>query len=307
MKKSLITLMLLLIKLIPIKNVSATSTIISKEKIDITRDCSLTLEYNYDEEQLDNINLKIYYIASVTEDYQYELSSNFSNYPVKINGIKTTDEWTTLESTLNAYIIADAIEANLSISNQKNKLVIQNLKPGLYFIQTKKIKTETATMIFDSFLIQLPNLTQTGDWDYNVYAYPKIEEYIPTQDKTTYTIMKQWKDNIKTRPDSIKIKIYQDGVFIEDQTLSKKNNWMYQFEATDDGNNWSVIEENIPTGYQVSIYQDKNNFIIVNTLNNYQKDNPKTLDNIKFYLFSLILSILGIILLIISIIFKKRR
>ena len=178
MKKILITI-IILINLIKPANVFALSTTLAKEEINNDTNCNVTLNYYYDDYKFDNTNVKIYHIASITKDFQYNLSSKFSSYPIKINGLKTDVELNILKQTIDSYIIADNIEELASYSITNNQVNINNLKPGLYFIKTNKIDTKNYTLIFDSFLLNLPELTSDGTWNYNLEVYPKIEEYIP--------------------------------------------------------------------------------------------------------------------------------
>ena len=305
MKKILITI-IILINLIKPANVFALSTTLAKEEINNNTNCNVTLNYYYDDYNFDNTNVKIYHIASITKDFQYNLSSKFSSYPIKINGLKTDVELNTLKQTIDSYIIADNIEELASYSITNNQVNINNLKPGLYFIKTNKIDTKDYTLIFDSFLLSLPELTSNGTWNYNLEVYPKIEEYTPKYKDITYTITKEWIDNPNKRPKSIEIEIYKDGTLVDKKTLSSKNNWTYNWITKDDGSIWTVVERNIPNNYNVSITNKNKNFIIINTDPNYKEENPKTLDNINLYFYLLNFASLGLILLTISFIINKK-
>lgn len=305
MKKILITI-IILINLIKPANVFALSTTLAKEEINNNTNCNVTLNYYYDDYNFDNTNVKIYHIASITKDFQYNLSSKFSSYPIKINGLKTDVELNTLKQTIDSYIIADNIEELASYSITNNQVNINNLKPGLYFIKTNKIDTKDYTLIFDSFLLNLPELTSDGTWNYNLEVYPKIEEYTPKYKDITYTITKEWIDNPNKRPKSIEIEIYKDGTLVDKKTLSSKNNWTYNWITKDDGSIWTVVERNIPNNYNVSITKKNKNFIIINTDPNYKEENPKTLDNINLYFYLLNFALLGLILLAISFIINKK-
>lgn len=307
MKRFLTNIMLIVLSIIIPNNVYAISTTEAKEAIDITKDSKLTLNYYYDDYNFDDTNVKIYYIASVTSDFRYELSSDFSSYLIKINGIKTEGEWTSLEQTLNSYITADNIKETSKKSIKNNNITINDLKPGLYFIKTDKIDTKDYTLLFDSFLLSIPELKEDGTWNYDISVYPKTEMYIPKYEKIKYTVIKEWVDDQKNRPKSIEIEIYEDGILVENQTLSKDNNWIYQWTTDDDGSIWTVVERDIPKGYNVSIKNSDSNFTIVNTDPNYKEDNPKTYDNIKIHFYLLIGSIIGIILLIIGLVINKKK
>lgn len=204
MKKYLLSLMLILISLIIPSNVYAISISDAYEKIDITRDSKLTLNYYYDDDIFDNTNVKIYYIASITSDFNYQLSSDFSDYPIKINDITTTREWTSLEATLNNYIETDNINEIASYTIKNNQITISNLKTGLYFIKTEPITTEDYTIIFDDFLVSVPTLNKDGTWNYDVNAYPKLEK----NNKPTNNTISNYHEKNPTTYDDIKVYLY---------------------------------------------------------------------------------------------------
>ena len=140
-----------------------------------------------------------------------------------------------------------------------------------------------------------------------LWGYPKAQEFIPKYEKINYTVTKQWKDDKKNRPQSIEVEIYEDGVLSSNQILSSDNNWTYSWETVDDGSSWTVVERNVPDGYNVSILNNERNFIIVNTSSNYEESNPQTLDNISLYFYLLILSLIGLVLGIITLILNNKK
>lgn len=306
MKKILKTINLLLLLLIFPLNVLGLSTIDSTEPIDITKENNLTVNYNYNDYNFDNTKVNVYFVASISSDYQYELSNSFSKYPLKINGLKQND-WQTFENTLTSYISADNIDATYSLEIKNNSVKLTNLESGLYFVETKKINDKTYTLEFDNFLINLPNLSELGLWDYNVFVNPKILEHTKNYENITYTVTKLWEDNLNNRPNEISIEIYKDNNFFEEQILSNKNNWQYEWTTLDDRSNWSVVERNVPENYTVRIYKNNNNFKIINTHDNYEEIIPETHDNIMFYVYLFSSSLLITIILICFLLKKKAR
>lgn len=305
MKKILKTINLLLLMLILPLNVLGLSTTDSIEQIDITKENNLTINYNYNDYNFDNTKVNVYSVASISSDYQYELSNSFSKYPLKINGLKI-DDWQIFEDTLISYISADNIDEDYSLEIKNNSIKLTNLKSGLYFVETEKIDNETYTLEFDKFLINLPNLSEVGKWEYGVVANPKIIEHTKNYENITYTVTKLWEDNLDNRPNEISIEIYKDNILFEEQILSSKNNWQYEWTTLDDGSTWNVVERNIPEYYTVSIYKNNNIFKIINTHDDYEEIIPKTYDDIMIYVYLFGTSFLIIIILLIYL-FKKKN
>lgn len=172
MKRILTIIMLMIISLINPINVNA------KNGDYLTRDCSITLKYYYDDYNFDNINTKLYFIADLTNDLKYQLSSNFSNYSLNINDLTNDNQLRFLKDTIDTYITNDNIKETTSQTIKNNTINFTNLKPGLYFIKTNKYSNKDYSYIFDTSLINVPTLTEDGEWIYDVNIYPKIEKQI---------------------------------------------------------------------------------------------------------------------------------
>ena len=305
MKKILLNVSLIFLVIFPFK-VFALSTTEDKEKTDIYKNASLTLNYDYEDYIFDNTLVNIYYIAQFTSDYQYILSDEFLEYQIEFNGLHTEYDWEILEQTLNSYIETDNIKEKYSLLITNNKIQISDLKPGLYFIKTDKINNKDYLFLFNDFLLSVPYFNDNGLLDNQIVANVKTEIYTPKYENITYSVTKKWKDSDKNRPRSVSIDIYKDNKLVEKRILSQNNNWTYSWDTVDDGSEWNVVERNVTADYKVSILKNDNNFIIINTSIK-EVDNPKTSDNIILFFYLLILSLIGVSLIIINLFIKSKK
>lgn len=177
------TILITLISMMIPTNVNAISTDSATEVIDLTKNSNITLNYNYDNMNLDNTNVKIYFIASITSDLKYQLNDNFLEISEILEDIKNEDKWGYIKEKLNTYIISNNIEETNYMNIYNNKVIIKDLKPGLYFIKTDKVTNNKSYLIFDNILINAPNLSIDGTWDYEIDIIPKIEEKIITNEE----------------------------------------------------------------------------------------------------------------------------
>ena len=284
MKKILINLIIILMTFVaPIKAI-----VVPKEKIDLNKNSSLTLEYNYNNLKFDNLEIKLYRVATIDSKLNYKFTPNFASLSVKINGLKTDNEYDILKETLENYIVANNINPDGTYYLKNNLVNIKDLTPGLYLVRSSKVDTDEYTLNFNSFLVNAPTVTEDGKWSYDIIAYPKGTIYTP---KEAYSVVKEWKDNGEDRPQSVEVEIYKDDELFEKVTLSRDNNWTYKW-TSDGKSEWNVVERNVPSKYIVSITLKDTTFVIVNT----RFDNPSTGDNIMVYFCVGIVSILGITL-----------
>lgn len=306
MKKIILNIFLLITLLMPFK-VSAKMTSDAKELIDMNKLSNVTLNYSYDDYEINDVKVKIYHIATIQENFKYQLEDDFKNYPININNIKTNNEWDNVKQTLESYIKADNVPELKSYLIKDNKVGIKDLKVGLYLILTEVIDTKGYILSFSSHLLQVPDLNNDGYWNYNIEIYPKPNVFTPKYEIVEYSVIKEWEDNEKDRPKSIEVEIYKDGNLTFNQTLSSFNNWTYKWQTEDDGSKWTVVERNVPEGYNVKVINNDRNFTIVNTHSNYEEENPQTIDNINLYFYLLIGSFMGLILLVLALFLNKKR
>jgi len=302
MKKFLSLIFVLINLFIPLNTYANTSK--ANELINDEKENNLTINYSYDDYKFDKKEVKLYLIANIKSDFKYELTQEFKNYPISLNNIKENDEWNTIKETIDSYIISDNIKETKSSLIENNQVSFNNLQSGLYLIKTDTIKNDNYTLISDSIILNLPSL-ENGKWNYETSIYPKTYEFIPKYETIKYKVEKRFIDNKNNRPLSIDVEIFKDGNLFDSIILSSKNNWTYEWKYIDDGSSFSVVERNIPSNYNVSISKNNNNFIIINELKEDVK-NPQTYDSINLYLYLLIISFIGIIVLLISLV-KRRK
>jgi len=188
MRKILSFIVVIFVSLLIPGTVLALTTDEASEKIDLTRNSSFTLNYYYDNYKFDNTMVKIYYIASVSSDFRYQLSSRFSGCSVKVNGLTTDDEWNYVKKVLDDYIVDNNVVENISQVVSNNTVTFNNLESGLYLVKTDKISINNSDILIDTSLISVPILTENGTWDYDIDIYPKaLEEFIDNKEQSPDT------------------------------------------------------------------------------------------------------------------------
>lgn len=240
--------------------------------------CTLTLMYSQNEYAFSDLQVEIYRVAELCENGEYELLEPFSDYPIKIHGITSQQEWSDTAQTIKNYVIANQVEAYQSQKTDENgRVFFEELEAGLYMVKGMTIQNDDGIFSFQDFMIYLP--TPVGNqYDYDVEAKPKCSLFIPPEE---YTVVKLWNDSNASdlRPAAVYVDILKDAVLHESVVLNSANNWSYSWEVSDIDGIWSVIETDVPKGYQVSITNNKTTFIITNTKTPAIPDEPGEPDN----------------------------
>lgn len=247
------------------------STENAKEPILTDKKCSLELIYSGEEKIFPEEEVKLYKIADISEDFQYEALSEFSDCGLNLNGIESQGEWESICYTFENYIIAEKISPYAAEKTDvKGKAKFENLDCGLYLLMPFKASQNGSKYNFSSSLISLPHLDEAGKWVYDVLSKPKgeISFYSDSDDGDVfYKVLKLWEDegNEKKRPEEIEIEIFKNGKSERKISLSEKNNWSYSWSAEDDGSIWNVYEKNVPEGYVMKTENKSRTFVVINT------------------------------------------
>ena len=310
----------------------AASTTEAKDPISVYSDCDLTLTYTADGTAASNSLVKIYKVASVSEDFVYTLESAFLGSSLSVNGIQTNSEWDRIRSTIEVYVLVNDIEPTASgFTDQFGSVCFTKLEPGLYFVTGVECSDGSITYSFDSALIVLPGLDFEGVWQYQitVAAKPSVLPPVKPDAVEEFKVIKLWQDDGdgKTRPEFVEVDIYRNGSIAETVILSNENNWSYSWLAKADGSRWMVSEKTVPDGYVMTLWERSGTFVITNSLLSDEPDNPKvdddpyreeepgfedsdspyTGDTSNMLLYTVLMFASGAVLILLSITGKKKR
>ena len=233
--------------------------------MDTSRACSLTLICHYASEPLNGMGVQLYRVADGTIGQTLTLSGAFAASGVSLNGLDRAG-WTSAAATLAGYAQTNSIAATrIAKTDANGAAVFGSLSQGIYLVTGTSLTIGLHTYYFAPFLAALPNPTQTGGWNYDVTAYPKVTD--PTDTKTTLfdiNVLLQWSDAGLTsqRPKTVGIALYRNGTLYETYTLSASDNWRHTWEDLDQAYSWSVVQTTSLDTYSVS-YQSSGNVLVI--------------------------------------------
>lgn len=309
--------------------VLALSTADAAEPISLTEECTLTAVYRCEGQAFADIQVPLFYVAEISEDLQFSYTDDFSFLGLPLNGICSDSEWDALRSTLDTYIIADAMPpCAAGTTNEDGTVVFEGLEEGMYFIPSIAVEDDGLYCSFSCSLVALPGLDPVDkSWSYHVSTLPKPNmSVIPINDELSYKVLKLWRDtdNTESRTEGVEIDILRNGVTVETVLLSEENNWTYTWSSENDGSIWTVIERNIPDGYFMTLEKRSTTFIVTNTLEPseteepdetkvpYETDephetSPQTGDTSSVSLYILLLCLSGVMLIIVGVTGKRKE
>lgn len=252
--------------------------------IDLNRDASLSISYQDGDTSLVGAEFDIFLVATVDEYGELTTTKDFSQFHVNIRG-KNDEAWRTLASTLEGYVLRDAISpADSAKTNDKGSVSFpgtgKSLKAGLYFVLGHRHTQNGYRYDPAPFMVMLPGLDKENNiWVYDVTVNAKFDSSQISDNPDDHTIsrkvLKVWADDghEKDRPKEVVVQLLRDGKVYDTVTLNAANNWRYTWTGLNDRYTWSIVEKELE-GYTVEVTREGITFVVTNTCDEDIPDEP---------------------------------
>ena len=264
--------------------------------VEVNKNCSLTLN-----ECLSGLNVHLYRVASVSKDGTYEYTDEFKdaeNTSIDLNKLETSEELKNAAMTLKGY---SANKEGMTKVTTSSTLTYSNLTTGLYLVVADNLVIDGKTYTYLPYLISLPQSTKY-DVSINFVKYSEVYSH-------EYKIIKQWKDNGSTHPNSIEVELYDGNTFLKTITLDAAHNYAYSWK-TEQVMNYSIKEKNVK-GYKgivsVSSNDAKTEYVITNTSTSSTGSHVKTGDTTRMNHWVTLIAPPGLYLLIVGTLFRHEK
>ncbi len=264
--------------------------------VDVNKKCSLTLN-----ECLSGLNVHLYRVASIDEVGSYQYTEDFKeaeNTTIDLNKLETSEELKNAAMTLKGY---SANKEGMTKVTTSSTLTYSNLTTGLYLVVADNLVIDGKTYTYLPYLISLPQSTKY-DVSINFVKYSEVYSH-------EYKIIKQWKDNGSTHPNSIEVELYDGNTFLKTITLDAAHNYAYSWK-TEQVMNYSIKEKNVK-GYKgivsVSSNDAKTEYVITNTSTSSTGSHVKTGDTTRMNHWVTLMALSGLFLLIVGTLFRHEK
>lgn len=214
---------------------------------------------------LSGIEWKVYKVGELDSNGDYQLVGDFSNYPIELNNLSTSDMLSTANTLENYAVLDDVIPTFNSITDEDGKVQFENLKNGLYLFSGQSKIINDTKYIPSAMLIELiPEDDSLATVD--LVTYPKFILKHISYENTNYTVKKVWQDDEKhldNRPISITVELYKDNILENTVVLDESNDWSYSW-TSNTATEWRVKEVNIPRYYRVIYLDGEVQYVVMN-------------------------------------------
>lgn len=278
--------------------------------------CKMTLSYCKDGIGIENLSVKLYQVASLSESGEYLSEKSFESLGIDWDRLSTADQLIVTCTTLESHVLEQNVNVDFKkVTDQSGTIVFEGLEPGVYFIAEAKSLYGNKQYTFQSALVTLPEMDADGLWQHHLTVAPKGEVVVldkPGQEEEfiQFKVVKLWSDEGRreNRPDSIEVEIFEDGRSYQIVNLSEANNWSYGWTVPEDGTKWMVAERNVPPGYTVTVEKRGTAFVLTNSSysdETSREERPGTGDSQNLLLYVMVFFISGMALILLSV--SRRR
>ena len=239
-------------------------------------DNTIKIYFYIEDEKIDNADIQIYKVATLVND-ELEKEDSF-NYPIDIN-VTDSDDMTKLASTLYGYVKADNIKETMSNKTDENGVAsFYELDAGVYLITGDSVIIGRTKYIPNPIVVRLPYTNEDGLFENEARLELKYNT-VPVRNNggnsggsngnsgteltTSVKALKVWHSD-KEHPESIRCDLLKNGELWDSQILSEDNNWRYLWNGLSLGDEWLVVERDIPSGYNVTTEKIGITFVITN-------------------------------------------
>ena len=264
--------------------------------VDVNKTCSLKLN-----ECLSGLNVHLYRVASIDEVGSYQYTEDFKeaeNTTIDLNKLETSEELKNAAMTLKGYA---ASQKGFIKQANSSTLTYSNLNTGLYLVVADNLVIGGKTYTYLPYLISLPQGTKY-DVSIDFVKYSEVHSH-------EYKMIKQWKDNGSTHPNSIEVELYDGNTFVKTITLDAAHNYAYSWK-TEQVMNYSIKEKNVK-GYKgivsVSSNDAKTEYVITNTSTSSTGSHVKTGDTTRINHWVTLMALSGLFLLIVGTLFRYEK
>lgn len=210
---------------------------------------------------------RVYRVADVDDSVAFTLLSPFDGYHIDLRRDMTSTEWQALADTLTSYAAADGVSP-LAVKqiDADGAISLTGLQPGLYLVVGQGYDEGEDIYTITPTLISLPNYREDGWWQYDVEISPKWSAR-PIQ-REDLQVVKIWRDagSGVSRPETVTMELYCDGVLYDAVQLSRENNWRHTWTGLDSRHTWNVVERGVSSPYQVSISRQGTTVTVTNAV-----------------------------------------
>ena len=147
---------------------------VKAENIDVSRISSITVTYQYDDILLTDVDVSLYYLASIDETGNYNFTDEYQSVAFDTTDISASD-LTLQAKSIESYIIKNQLQARSVLKTNQNAVAnFSNLVPGLYLVKVESEVVDNYRYNASPTIISIPTL-EDNNYQYDIQINIKTE------------------------------------------------------------------------------------------------------------------------------------
>lgn len=148
--------------------------------------------------------------------------------------------------------------------------VFDGLDVGAYLVLP--VESDAGYILPTPFIVTVPMWDGAEEkWQFDINASPKTEAEPEDEELAYLSVKKEWTGEGE-HPHEVKVALLKDSVIEKTVILNADNNWRHRWDGLDRSHSWSVVEIEVPEGYEVGYNASEMTVTVVNAKLEY--DNP---------------------------------
>ena len=279
------------------------------EGIDTTKDISVEIISQCDEQLLTEMNFEIYKVADIDRYRNPYLTDDFSAFAGEFEG-KEHYQMLGYAQQMYTHAIKEEVQPLETVTTDAEGKAFfpqaSDQKPGLYLIAGRTHIQGEYVYETQPFLLFVPVYTTEGLWEYHTSVTPKCSRQSLADLYTDITVVKVWQDDghEAKRPQQITVTLYKDKAVYETVTLSAANNWRHSWTMLEKTALWTVAETPID-GYKTTVKRENDTYIVTNTYERPPRPPEELPDTGQKWQPPLILFTAGMLLIVLGVVRRR--
>ena len=147
---------------------------VEADNIDVLRESSLEVIYQYDEEKLSNVDISLYFLASVDQQGSYHFIDNYKDIAFNPIDMSVSDLNLKSEEVENYIAENERQPSSVQKTNQNGVTNFSGLVPGLYLVSVDSKVVGSYRYDASPMLLSIPTL-EDGSYQYDIQMNVKTE------------------------------------------------------------------------------------------------------------------------------------
>lgn len=264
MKKRIKTAGALTLAAITVLSAAGLSNVYGALGVETDRKCSLTFtldETEFDDDELRGLEIpvKVYKVADITEEAQYDTTgyADFAGLGLKnVSSTTSAEEWAQMAEDAMKIVKAKeeiASTADVKVTKPEGATeftgVINNLETGMYLVQAETVQTSEYTYDFTPYLVSLPNNYYSKEnpddtWVYDVTTGMKPQQTQRYGDLEIFKDLTKYNASLKDALFVFQVEGTRNGEQVYSDVVSIKFN---------QAGKKSVLVKHLPAGTKVTV------------------------------------------------------